>query len=204
MNKRTLHHRWRQLQVIKPWHLLVIAAIFAGLSVYGLRANNLHMIALRDAVYEADMNNGDTETALRNLRGYVYGHMNTSLTSGNNAIYPPIQLKYSYDRAISALNTGGEDPNTKIYTDAQTNCEKLFPKGLSGSGRIPCIQDYISSHSIQAAAALPPASLYQFDFVSPTWSADLAGLSIVATALFLGLAVIRWISEQWLRAELDQ
>lgn len=201
MNKKHPYHLWRQLQTVKPWYFLIAAVIFGLISVYSLRQNNLTMIGLRDRVYQADQNNTDVEAALRNLREYIYGHMNTDLTNGDSVIYPPLQLKYSYDRALIASQPGTDDPNSKIYTDAQAECEKQFPQGLSGSGRIPCIQSYISSHGIKEAA-LPTASLYQFDFVSPVWSADLAGWSLVATSLSAALFVIRWISDRWLRAEL--
>lgn len=203
MNKRHLHHVWRQLKVVRPWYFLVIAAVFGLISVYALRQNNLNMIKLRETVYQADKDAGDTETALRNLREYVYAHMNTNLTSGDNSIYPPIQLKYSYERALTAAQGSAEDPNSRIYTEAQADCERRFPQGLSGSGRIPCIQEYVASHAAQATASLPDASLYQFDFVSPSWSPDLAGFSLVLTAVFSALFVIRWISERWLQAELD-
>lgn len=202
MDKRHLHHVWRQLKVVKPWYFLMVAVVFGLISVYALRQNNLNMIVLREQVYQADKDGGDTEAALRNLREYVYAHMNTNLSSGDNTIYPPIQLKYSYDRALEAAKGPAEDPDTKIYSDAQAECERRFPQGLSGSGRIPCIQEYIASRGIQTPAFLPNASLYQFDFVSPKWSADLAGFSLVLASVFSALFVIRWISERWLQAEL--
>jgi hypothetical protein len=201
MDKKRLHHLWRRLRPIKPRYFLLLAVIFAGLSVYGLRANNLHMVELRDKVFQADKDNGDTETALRNLRQYVYGHMNTSLTSGNSTIYPPIQLRNSYDRAIAAQKAANPDTNSQIYIDAQKECEKEFPRGLSGSGRIPCIQEYIASHGIQKQDAIP-ASLYEFDFVSPRWSPDLAGWSLVATTLCLAMAGLSFVTDRWVKIEL--
>jgi hypothetical protein len=200
MDKKHLHHLWRNLRAVKPWYFLLLAGIFGLISIYALRQNNVTMIKLRNQVYQADQDNKDVEGSLRTLREYVYAHMNTDLTSGGNSIYPPIQLKYSYDRALAAAG-GGSDQNSKIYTDAQTECERQFPHGLYGSNRIPCIQSYISSHGIKEAA-LPTASLYEFDFVSPRWSPDLAGWSLVASVLCLGLFVIRLSSELWLRAEL--
>lgn len=200
MNKKHLHHIWRQLKIVKPWYFLVIAVLLGLISVYSLRQNNLNMVRLRNKVYQADQTNTNVEASLRNLRQYVYAHMNTNLSSGNNAIYPPIQLKYSYDRALAASQVS-QDPNTKIYTDAQAECERQFPHGLSGSGRIPCIQNYIASHGIKEAA-LPTASLYEFDFVSPRWSPDVAGITMVAAAIFLMLFIVRWLSDKWLLAEL--
>jgi hypothetical protein len=202
MNKKHLHHIWRKLRSVKPWYFLAAAVICGLVGIYSLRQNNLTMVRLREKVYQADQSGQNIEGSLRDLRESVYAHMNTNLTSGNNAIYPPIQLKYSYDRALNASKPVGDDPNTKIYSDAQAECEKQFPKGLSGSGRIPCIQEYVASHGIKETT-LPVASLYEFDFVSPRWSPDVAGLSLVAAAIFLILFILRWLSEKWLRAELE-
>ncbi|MEO8784753.1 MAG: hypothetical protein ABI221_00245, partial [Candidatus Saccharimonadales bacterium] len=93
------------------------------------------------------------------------------------------------------------DGNSQIYTDAQAECEKEFPIGLSGSGRIPCIQSYIAAHGIQKQDAIP-VSLYEFDFVSPRWSPDLAGWSMVASVACLTMATLSFIADRWLKAEL--
>lgn len=201
MDKKHLHHIWRFVRPIKPQYFLIIAVVFGLISVYALRQNNFNMIKLRSAVFRADEHNGNTEAALRDLRAYVYGHMNTNLSSGDNTIYPPIQLKYSYDRAIAANQQSSPD-NAQIYNDAQTECEKQFPRGLSGSGRIPCIAQYVSSHGIQEEATIP-VSLYEFDFVSPRWSPDLAGWSMVVAGLSGLLAITSFASERWLKRELD-
>jgi len=174
----------------------VIAGTGAS-AVLSLRQNNLNMVRLREAVFEADKNNSDVEITLKKLREYVYRHMNTNLSSGNNNVKPPIQLKYRYERLVQAEKDRVGSANTKMYTDAQTYCEKLFPHGLSGGGRIPCIQDYVSTHGISQRPI--DDSLYKFDFVSPVWTPDIAGWSVLAT---LGLAVIiivRLILDRWLK-----
>ena len=201
MDKRHLHHIWRLVRPIKPRYFLALAVIFGAISIFSLRANNLHMIQLRNDVYQADKNNGDTGSALNNLREYVYAHMNTDLSSGGNTIYPPIQLKYSYNRAIASQTQANPNQNTQIYTDAQTICQKEFPMGLSGRYRIPCIQQYIASHGITQQATIP-VSLYEFDFVSPRWSPDLAGWSMLAGAGFGILTIISFVSDRWLKIEL--
>lgn len=200
MDKKQLHHIRRLLRPIKPHYFLVLALVFGIVSVYSLRQNNVNMITLRTAVFKADEDNGNTEAALRNLREYVYSHMNTNLAGGDNTIYPPIQLKHSYDRAIAAAQSTSPD-NAQIYNDAQTECEKQFPRGLSGSGRIPCIQQYVATHGIQEEATIP-VSLYEFDFVSPRWSPDLAGWSMVAAGLSGALAAFSFVSDRWLKREL--
>ncbi len=201
MEKRQTRRISNRLRGIKPQYFLIATVGFGLLSVVALRQNNLNMIKLRDAVYQADQAGTDVETPLRQLREYVYGHMNTNLTSGNNSIYPPIQLKYQYERLLDAQAQSASVDNAKIYTDAQKECEKRFPQGLSGSGRIPCIQDYIASHGINETVV--PVALYQFDFVSPRWSPDLAGWSIVLTAVFGTAFIISLISRLLLRHQLQ-
>jgi hypothetical protein len=98
MNKRHLHHVWRLYRKASPWYFLAALLVFGVICLVSLRHNNEEMVRLRTAVYTADQGNGNVEGALRTLRTYVYSHMNTSLASGPNAVHPPIQLKYTYER----------------------------------------------------------------------------------------------------------
>ena len=203
MNKRRLHHVWKQLRVISHWHFLIACLIFAGIAVFALRANNLKAIQLRDQVLAVDQADGDTEAALKTLRQYVYAHMNTDLAS-STSVYPPIQLKYRYDRLVAAEKTRVDQANTNtVYNDAQKFCETTQPESFFGAGRLPCIQAYIDSHPVKTVTAQPiPDALYKFNFASPAWSPDLAGWSLVFAALFFFLFLVRFALERWLRAEL--
>jgi hypothetical protein len=202
MDKKTLLELRHHLRRLKHRYFLVAALACGLFSVYAVRQNNLHMVQLREAVYAADKNNGDVETALRDLREYVYTHMNTNLDSGNNAIKPPIQLKYTYQRLQEAAQQGSNAADDNVlYSQAQAYCEQLFPHGLSGSGRIPCIQQYITSHNLHQAQTVDP-SLYQFDFTSASWSFDRAGWSIILTALLALLGAGLWLVRRWLHARL--
>jgi hypothetical protein len=197
MNKRHLHHIWRFLRHIKPWYFLGIAIIFGVISLVSLRHNNQEMIRLRDAVYAADQNNGDVEGTLRKLRIYVYSHMNTSLATGPNAVHPPIQLKYTYERLQQAQQDILNQGNSTLYQEAQAYCEG---QTAIGSEVIACIQQYASSHGANLAAI--PDGLYKFDFTSAKWSPDLAGWSLVTTALaalaFLVSAPYHWWAKKYL------
>lgn len=190
MNKRSLHHFWRYFRKIHPWYFLLVAVIAGTLSVVSLRHNNEHMIVLRDAVYQADKNNGDVETALRDLRQYVFSHMNTSLASGPNAVHPPIQLKYTYERLQAAQQVSLGQNNSQLYGQAQQACETQG-ETTTAQATIACIQEYAASHGIQLAAI--PEGLYKFDFVSAKWSPDLAGWSLVVTALSLVCFIVSFI-----------
>jgi hypothetical protein len=163
------------------WVFLVLFLASGVICVAALRHNNETMVRLRSAVYEADKNSGDINTALNNLRRYVYGHMNTNLSSGGNAIKPPIQLKYTYERLQAAEQKRVDDANSNVYTQAQTYCQQQNSVDFSGRNRVPCVTDYVTTHGTKANTI--PVALYQYDFVSPAWSFDLAGWSLVLTTL---------------------
>lgn len=167
-------------------------------SAFLLKANNEHMVQLRDAVYVADQKNGDTQTALQDLQQYVTSHMNTKMDSGPSSVYPPIQLKYTYDRLIQARADKIATSNTATYNEAQKYCEQQNATDFSGRNRVPCIEAYVEKQGVQ----LPPISdaLYKFDFISPSWSPDLAGWSMVVTVLSLLLFVILFAIKRFSRS----
>lgn len=179
-----------------PYSLFVgLFLISAVLSILALRHNNTTMIGLRNQVYVADKSNGDVSSALNKLRLYVYGHMNTDLASGGNAIKPPIQLKYTYDRLESQAQAAAN--NSALYTQAENYCQGQIPASVSISGRarIQCVTNYVLSHGGQAPAPVP-AALYEFDFLSPAWSPDFAGWSLVVTTLLFLLAAISFAARR--------
>jgi hypothetical protein len=190
---------WAKIRPVSYWYFLAAFAVSGVVCVSALRHNNLTMVRLRDQVAQADKDDGDVETALRNLREYVYAHMNTNLATGNQ-VKPPIQLKYRYERLLKAEQDKAAVSSSQIYTQAQATCERLYPQSFSGGSRVPCIQDYVTSHGVQAKTI--PDALYKFDFVSPLWSPDLAGWSMVLSAVFLALFIIRYGMERWMRLEL--
>jgi hypothetical protein len=197
MNKRHLHHLWTKLRRIKPGYFLVIAVISAVVCVFALRANNEHMIKLRSAVYAADKSNSAVQPALQRLQAYVTAHMNTNLDTGNGTVYPPIQLKYTYQRILQAQSQSAATTNTQLYTQAQTYCQQQDSVDFSGRNRVPCIEQYVETHDAQLPTI--PAALYEFSFASPSWSPDLAGWSMLLAGLSGVLFVITLLADRWFR-----
>ncbi len=189
MKKKYLHSFWAKFRSVSPWYFLILFIISSALAVFALRSNNQNMIKLRSAVYSADQKDGDVQGALQTLRKYVYAHMNTNLASGPNAVYPPIQLEYTYQRLVQASEQQANSSNTSLYTDAENYCQQVNPTAFSGRTRVPCIEAYVQQNGTQASGTIP-AALYEFDFISPSWSPDLAGWSLVLSALFLSLFAI--------------
>lgn len=199
---KKLLEKLADIRQVPYWAFLILFVISAAISIQALRGNNLTMIKLRDVVYEADKNGGDVSTALNNLRRYVHGHMNTDLSSGGNAIKPPIQLKYTYERLQAAEQQRVNAINSQVYSAAQAYCEQQNPAGFSGRTRVPCIEDYVTRNGVKAKA-IPP-SLYQFDFISPSWSPDLAGWSLVVSGLLLAAFLVSFSFNRLLRSRLNE
>ncbi len=202
MNKRKLHHLWVKLRPVSYWYFLILCLVSLSFGILALRQNNLAALRLRDKVIAVDKQNGDVEAALRELRSFIYGHMNAGLGKGPTAIKPPIQLKYRYERLLAAEKARVSAQNEKIYTDAQAYCEQHIPAGLSGGGRVPCIQQYVSEHGIKEQPIND--ALYKYDFVSPIWSPDLAGFSLLFSGVFLLLFIARFSLDKWLVAKFNE
>lgn len=187
---------------IPIWTLLAVSSTFFILSAFSLRTNNQNMIKLRDNVFVADEQNGDVEAALKDLRQYVYSHMNTDLAAGDNAIRPPIQLKYRYERLVEAERARNGGGSGDIYGEAQGFCEQTQPSGFSGRNRIECIRQYVDENGgADAEDVSIPDDLYKFDFASPRWSPDLAGWSLVLGSLFLVIFILRFIADYVIRGK---
>lgn len=199
MDKRKLHHIWRYLRRVHPWYFLVLSLLFGVICVKALQHNNIEMGRLRENVFLADKNGGDVEAALRELRTHVYGHMNTSLETGSNGAHPPIQLKYTYERlqAEQQKNLGAN--NSALYGQALQECNAQG-QTATAQDTINCIENFTAARGVHLADI--PDALYKFDFTSAKWSPDLAGLSMVATALsiagFLLTAIYRWFMKRYL------
>ena len=200
MNKRYLHHLLKQLQKFRYAYLVVALVATLGVFILSYRHNNLRALELRDKVLQVDKSSGDVEAALRELRTYTYAHMNADLDTGSSGIYPPVQLKYHYERLVAAEKLRVEAANSNLYTQAQAHCERLLPGGVSRD-RVPCIQDYISTRNPVAANAIPDAQ-YKFDFTAPVWSPDLAGWSLLLAGFLAAALAVRAGLEYWLRASL--
>lgn len=195
MDRKRLHQVWQYVRHLHPWYFLAIAVVFGTISLLALRSNNLRMVELRYAVYAADKDGDQAtiEAALYDLRTHVYNHMNTSLTSGDNAVWPPIQLQYTYERAQANQQAQLGQNNAGLYHEAQQACAGQGTAN-NGSEAIACIESFVSARGVQLGNV--PDGLYKFDFVSAKWSPDLAGWSLVITIgsliTFVLLASYRW------------
>lgn len=185
----SLRHEW-----LKVRYLFVLALLSGVVCVLALRANNEHMLQLRTRLYAADQSGGNVQQALGDLQAYVTSHMNTQLSSGTS-VYPPIQLKGTYDRLLQAQGDEIQKQNGRLYTAAQAYCEKQNSVDFSGHNRVPCIEAYVQKHGVKVKPI--EDSLYKFDFVSPRWSPDLAGWSLLVALASLAAAALLFVRRRF-------
>jgi hypothetical protein len=158
-----------------------VTVFFVALSLVGLTSNSQGAKDRYDALIAVDQAGGDVETALNDLRVYIYSHMNTQIGS-ELGVKPPIQLSGTYSRLVEAEDARVAKANEEVYARAQAECEAQYGAGALRSGRVPCVQEYIDKNSVKANTI--EDDFYKFDFVPPRWSADLAGFSILLAGIF--------------------
>lgn len=180
---------------------LATLVLTAFLAVGGLRRNNQVMGQLRTAVFIADRDGGDVEAALQRLRDHVIHHMNADLvqnreTTASGQSEKPIQLVYSYYRDSLAVHRKTVDrlpPEMGVSLEAaRAICET---DAVPISERLGCLQRETSRLGGVGYPPIEPLAkdYYAFDFVSPKWSPDLAGWSIVIFRVALVAVVASWL-----------
>lgn len=157
------------------------------------------MIERRDAVYAADEagNSEATIDRLYDLQRYVAAHMNTSLGAG-------IYLEASYNRDKQALldsASADSNPNGNIYKKAQEVCAPQFSR--YSAAYVACTTSELAKYP--AASELNnevklPQDLYRHAFISPIWSPDFAGWSVLVCVALALMIAIRLISLLVLRS----
>lgn len=201
MNKRSLHHHWVKYHSLTLLVPLLGVVIFGSLTIYGLRANNLKMLELKQAVVIADEQNADVEESLQELRSHVNSHMNTNMRSDDSS-EPPIQLVNKFNRYVDAeqAKITAQGSANAIYLEAQGQCEN---GNIPLTARAQCMQDYILEHGGEPGGLnLPPKELYTYDFASPRWSADLAGVSMIFTIIFGIALIIRLVAGKVIKSQI--
>lgn len=164
--------------------------ILVALSIWLLRQNNLTMVELRQTVIKVDTETGDinkVEPHLVALGNYVLGHMNTDLGG-------PVELPGSYNTAVERAREKAEASGTasgEVYKKAQQRCEN---PNIPLTARAQCIQEYVLSNAAPGVDAkeleFPDKTLYSYSFAAPRWSADWAGLVVLAACVVF--VVLSW------------
>ena len=199
-DRRQTKRSIKQLQKVKTWQLVILLILSVFISATLLRLNNIGMVERRNAVLSAD-DKGDTEvTTLRlyDLQRYVSSHMNTDMSGG---IYLEASYKRDTKKAYDSV-TNDSNPNGNVYKKAQAVCAPQFTS--FSYAYIQCTTDelakYPTSNTLITNVNAPKADSYKHVFVSPTWSPDFAGWSVLVTAVIATMILVRFIAMIVLRS----
>lgn len=152
------------------------------------------MVERRAAVISADDTNNQDNTIQRlyDLQQYVSSHMNTDMGKG-------VYLETSYKRDTQAAldkAANAQNANGNIYKKAQEVCAPKFSN--YSTAYLQCttseLAKYPAAADLVAAVKLPSPDSYLHDFVSPIWSPDFAGWSLVVCIVITLLIVVRLAS----------
>ncbi len=203
-DKRRVERNIRQLQRIKTWQLVILFILSCFVSATFLRLNNIGMVERRAAVLSAD-DAGNSETTINrlyDLQRYISAHMNTDM--GNN-----FSLESSYKRDYqAALDAAANDsnPNGNIYKKAQEVCAPQFTR--YSYAYLQCttgeLAKYPAASDPASSVKEPLVNTYRHTFVSPLWSPDFAGWSVLISLMLAVMIVVRLVAIGILRAVLHR
>lgn len=190
-----LRRRLKALRSIKVWQLLVLLLLGGIVAATGLRINNLGMIDRVEAVTKAD-EGGDPATiqsSITELRRYVASHMNASLSGG-------IFLTHSYNRDFEAAAAAVQDQagsGSEVYRQASIECQSRWQGGVESfrNDYVACVDEKVNaaggSGDVMSQMNLPNSELYKINIISPLWSPDLAGFSVLFCIIIILVILMR-------------
>lgn len=187
-NRRNIKRKIKWLGRVKTWQLVLLLILSVYITATFLRINNVGMIERRKAVEAADKIGDEDvlQNRLYDLQRYIAEHMNTS--SGD------VYLQSTYERDVKDIldraQAANDSTNNTIWNKAANECYAEFPGYWQG--QIQCIlekQAKFPSSTPVTEVATPDVSLYRHSFLSPLWSPDFAGWSLVGT-LLLSLVIL--------------
>lgn len=199
MDKGKIHHWLRILRHIKVWQLIIVLLIAGIASAELLRQNNLGMIERRNTVKVADEQGDDakTQAALVELQRFVSSHMNTNM--GDRGIYLEKTYQRAYERAVQD-SLKDDSASRNLYDQADRECHAVFNRTSSFPAYTQCVAEKLAGQAGNDPlqnAKVPSVDLYRYNFVSPAWSPDLAGLTVALTVLIAlliaGRIILYWV-----------
>lgn len=191
---RKIQWNVRRLQRIKTWQLVLLLLVMCFIAATFLRLNNIGMIQRREAVLQADKGADVTVTWNRmyDLQRYVAGHMNANM----GAIYLEEQYKRDSQKILDTASSSSSYEDAKPFKEAQAVCAPRYAN-LGGYSQAyqQCVIDQLNAHGASSNLAnevpLPKPDQYRFSFVSPTWSPDFAGFSVLLCVLISLVIIVR-------------
>jgi len=192
-DKRQIRKSIHTLERIKTWQLLILLIIVGFIAATFLRLNNIGMMQRREAVLAADKA-GDVsviQSRIYDLQRYSAAHMNAD----TGVFYLEQQFRRDAQKIVDAASND-TNPNGNINAKADAVCRPQYT--VWSQAYVQCFADelakYPPSPDPVQNVTLPSSSLYRYGFISPLWSPDFAGFSILTCVVILLLIIFRIIS----------
>lgn len=185
-SSRQVRRTMKRLRRVKTWQLVIILVLSGFVTATFLRLNNIGMLQRREAVLLADKQAKDADIATRmyDLQRYSAAHMNADTGQ--------FDLKEQYQRDLEkavAAATDSSNPNGNVNAKAEAVCRPQF--AVWSPAYVQCFLDelnkYPSAPDPGSNVTLPAPALYRHSFVSPLWSRDFAGFSLL---FFIAIALV--------------
>ena len=203
IDKKKTKFRIKRLSQIKTWQLVILLIMSGFISATFLRLNNVGMVERRESVEHADKA-GDIvnlQQRLYDLQRYVSTHMNAD--PGKIAL--DHTYKQMYDRKLKEFEEEIKNQsNNDTVSKVRAVCDARARQG--GYGRattqadpryVSCINEEWEKYPAAKVANLqfeaPSTEPYYHTFVSPIWSADYAGWSLLVTIFIAMIIAMRLV-----------
>lgn len=209
-DKKRVKRSIKRLQRIKTWQLVILLLLAVLIAATFLRLNNIGMVQRRDAVLAADKatDSDALKNRLYDLQRYVSAHMNAN---PDKIALEGLYQRDSQKAKEAAQAAGSNNPNGNVYQKAAEVCD---PIGRAQGWRWPdpryiaCVDTELSKFPATsgpvASIQLPDVNMYYHSFISPIWSPDFAGWSVVVCLIISVIIVARIVSLIVLRALLKR
>jgi hypothetical protein len=191
-DKRQVRKGIHTLERVKTWQLLVLLLLVGFIAATFLRLNNIGMIQRRDAVLAADKAGDVTviQSRIYDLQRYTAAHMNAD----SNVFYLEEQFRRDAQKVVDAASNDS-NPNGNINVKADAVCRPQYT--VWSQAYVQCfaseLAKYPPSPDPVQNVTIPSSSLYRYSFISPLWSPDFAGFSVLVAGVILLLIFFRLI-----------
>lgn len=201
-DKRAAKRGLKRLEAVKTWQLVIILILGMVLAATFLRINNVGMIERRESVKSAD-EQGDLQILherLYELKRYSAQHMNANTEK--------FSLVHQYSRdSEAAINKVLKDNSLAESSKIEQTC-KARTNSTYGQAWIQCFTDELAALGPAkdpfTATNRPNADAYSISYLSPVWSPDFAGFTVLFCILVALLIVSRIVAATVLRIILNR
>lgn len=193
-DKRSVRKSIKNIQRVKTWQLFILLILAALISATFLRLNNIEMVERRNAVRISDERGAtaDLENNLFSLQRHSAAHMNAS----SGVIY----LQHSYNRDTDKAIKDAQRANSQIgANDVLDKADAACKRQYTGNwmAYVQCVASeqakYPASSNIQKAK-FPNSEMYRHEYLSPFWTPDFAGWSLVVCVILTIIIIVRIIT----------